>query len=78
MLIEAGHQESYNLVQLYAQPSRAVPLSVATEANERSNDIMAYSQYVNGSVFTIPQVWSQQSTDDLLVAVYSFVKTYIR
>ena len=75
MLIEAGHQESYNLVQLYSQPSRAVPLSVPTEVNERPNDIMTY---VNGSIFTIPRVWSQQSTDDFLVAVYSFVKTYIR
>ena len=75
MLIEAGHQESYNLVQLYSQPSRAVQHSVPTEVNEKPNDIMTY---VNSSIFTIPQVWSQQSTDDLLVAVYSFVKTYIR
>ena len=69
MLTEAGHQESYNLLEL----------SVATEVNERPSEVMTYSrQYVNGSIFTSPQVWSQISNDDLLVAVYSYVKTYIR
>jgi len=68
MLTEAGHQESYNLLEL----------SVATEVNERPSEVMTYSrQYVNGSIFTSPQVWSQISNDDLLVAVYSYVKTYI-
>ena len=75
MLIEAGDQDIYHF---YSEPSRAVPLSVSTEVNERPSNIMTYSQYVNGSIFTIPQVVSQQSTDDLLLAVYSYVKTYIR
>ena len=69
MLIEAGDQEIYHF---YSQPSRPVPLSVPAEVNERPSNIMTYSN------FTIPKVWSQQSTDDLLVAVYSYVKTYIR
>ena len=47
MLTEAGHQESYNLLEL----------SVATEVNERPSEVMTYSrQYVNGSIFTSPQV----------------------
>lgn len=44
---------------------------------ERSSDVMTYSQYVNGSIFSIPKQWSQKSTDDLLVTVYSFIKTYL-
>lgn len=44
---------------------------------ERSGDVMTYSQYVNGSIFSIPKQWSQKSTDDLLVTVYSFIKTYL-
>ena len=75
MLIEAGDQEIYHF---YSEPSRAVPLSVSTEVNERPSSNMTYSQYVNGSNCTIPQVWSQKSNDDLLLAVYSYVKTYIR
>ena len=75
MLIEAGDQEIYHI---YSQPSRAFPLNFPTEVNERPNNIMTYSQYVNSSNLTIPQVWSQQSNDDFLVAVYSYVKTYIR
>lgn len=44
---------------------------------ERQNsDIMTYSQYVNGSIFSIPKSWSQKSTDDMLMTVYSFVKTF--
>jgi len=45
---------------------------------DKSNvDILTYSQYVNGSIFSIPKCWSQKSTDDMLVTVYSFIKTYI-
>merc|ERR1740129_282396 len=40
-------------------------------------DIMTYSQLVNGSIFSIPKSWSQKNTDDMLVTVYSFIKTYI-
>merc|ERR1712050_336582 len=40
-------------------------------------DIMTYSQYVNGSIFSLPKSWSQKNTDDMLVTVYSFIKTYI-
>lgn len=41
-----------------------------------SSDIMTYSQYVNGSIFSIPKSWSQKNTDDMLMTVYSFVKTF--
>jgi len=45
-------------------------------AEGQSSDIMTYSQYVNGSIFSIPKSWSQKSTDDMLMTVYSFVKTF--
>lgn len=76
MLVEA-HQDVYHQGQLYSHPTPEPGPSVRAELNQRSDDILTYSQYVNGSVFTIPKIWSQQNTDDLLVAVYSFVKTYI-
>jgi len=44
--------------------------------DRQNSDIMTYSQYVNGSIFSIPKCWSQKSTDDLLMTVYSFVKTF--
>jgi len=74
MLVEA-HQDIYHQGQLYGHPTQDAAPSV--EVTERPNDIMTYSQYMNGSIFTIPKIWSQQSNDDLLVAVYNFVKTYI-
>jgi len=76
MLVEA-HQDVYHQGQLYSNPTPEPGPSVREELAQRPDDIITYSQYVNGSVFTIPKIWSQQNTDDLLVAVYSFVKTYI-
>ena len=76
MLVEA-HQDVYHQGQLYSNHTPEPGPSVREELAQRPDDIITYSQYVNGSVFTIPKIWSQQNTDDLLVAVYSFVKTYI-
>jgi len=77
MLVEAGQQDIYHQGQLYSHHTEGPPQSVPSELTERPNDIMTYSHYKNGSIFTIPKIWSPQNTDDLLVAVYSFVKTYI-
>jgi hypothetical protein len=43
----------------------------------RSMDIMTYSSYVNGSIFSIPKCWSEESTDQVLLTVYSFIKTFV-
>ena len=43
----------------------------------RSVDIMTYSNYVNGSIFSLPQCWSEESTDQVLLTVYSFIKTFV-
>ena len=79
MLVDAGQEhfpqnQHYPPAQLY-QPQQAETL----RATERPNnmDIMTYSQYVNGSIFSLPKGWSQKNTDDMLVTVYSFIKTYI-
>ena len=78
MLVEAGSQDIYHHQgQLYSHRTEEAPQVVASEITERPSEIMTYTQYKNGSIFTIPKIWSQQNTDDLLVAVYSFVKTYI-
>ena len=75
MLVDAGSQEIFPQTQQHFQPqSQNMMQSSDRPANI---DIMTYSHYVNGSIFSIPKSWSQKSTDDMLVAVYSFVKTYI-
>lgn len=85
MLVEAGSQEHFPQAQHYQPPQHYQPQSQNLQQGEnlriaeRPNnmDIMTYSQYVNGSIFSIPKSWSQKNTDDMLVTVYSFIKTYI-
>ena len=86
MLVEAGsHQDVYQPVPMFGhqgQEQEPVVVGVGDTMRplvpmERSGDVMTYSQYVNGSIFSIPKQWSQKSTDDLLVTVYSFIKTYL-
>ena len=84
MLVEAGSQEHFPQAQHYQQQqhyqqSQNVQQVETTRMPDRPNnmDIMTYSQYVNGSIFSIPKSWSQKNTDDMLVTVYSFIKTYI-
>lgn len=44
---------------------------------QQPTDIMTYSSYVNGSIFSIPKCWSEESTDQVLLTVYSFIKTFV-
>lgn len=84
MLVDANPIEHFPLPapQHHNQPQ--VPgeinhhlLEAGRSAGEgQSSDILTYSQYVNGSIFSIPKGWSQKSTDELLMTVYSFVKTF--
>jgi len=86
MLVEAGsHQDVYQPVPMFGHQGQEQEPGVVGVGDtmrplvpmERSGDVMTYSQYVNGSIFSIPKQWSQKSTDDLLVTVYSFIKTYL-
>jgi len=85
MLVEAGSQEHfpqtqhYQPVQHYQPQSQNLQQGENLRIAERPNnmDIMTYSQYVNGSIFSLPKSWSQKNTDDMMVTVYSFIKTYI-
>ena len=40
-------------------------------------DLVTYSNLVNGSIFSIPKSWSPEKENDMLVTVYSFVKTFV-
>ena len=77
MLVE-GASEHFNQAQLFTQsPEQG---ETPRPVQNQNMDIMTYSQLINGSILSIPKSWSQmsqQSTDDMLVAVYSFIKTYI-
>jgi len=77
MLVE-GASEHFNQAQLFTQsPEQG---ETPRPVQSQNMDIMTYSQLINGSILSIPKSWSQmsqQSTDDMLVAVYSFIKTYI-
>ena len=65
------HNESQSPGEIHHLPEMG-----RSAAEGQSSDIMTYSQYVNGSIFSIPKSWSQKSTDDMLMTVYSFVKTF--
>jgi len=82
MLVETGSQELYPPTPMFGHAAVTQDHPGSGRGNHEprgpsGTDIMTYSQYVNGSIFTIPKQWSQQSTDDLLVTVYSFIKTYL-
>ena len=57
-------------------PAPSQEMMAQPPVDRQSSDILTYSQYVNGSIFSIPQSWSQKSTDEMLMTVYSFVKTF--
>jgi hypothetical protein len=51
--------------------------SGSTGRPHQAVDIMTYSSYVNGSIFSIPKCWSEENTDQVLLTVYSFIKTFV-
>ena len=40
-------------------------------------DHVTYSQYHNGSIFSVPKSWPRDEKDDLVVTVYGLVKTLL-
>jgi len=73
-----NHHQHQHQHQHHLPSSSTIPASEMERPpmDRQNSDIMTYSQYVNGSIFSIPKCWSQKSTDDLLMTVYSFVKTF--
>lgn len=41
-------------------------------------DRVTYSRYVNGSIFSVPKSWTSQKSDDFLVSLYNFFKSFLR
>lgn len=90
MLIESGSQELFPLSETTVSMQRPSCLEVPTvqplqdtaklgldNRHQTNVDIMTYTQYVNGSIFSIPKRWNQETNDDMLVSVYSFMKTFV-
>lgn len=46
-------------------------------SSRQNVDIVTYSDYVNGSIFSIPKSWPDQNNDSMLLTVYSFIKTFV-
>jgi hypothetical protein len=40
-------------------------------------DVMTYSQYVHGSIFSVPKSWQLDHGESLVVSVYAFLKTFL-
>jgi hypothetical protein len=81
MLVDAGPVEHFPhpVPQLFPEQAASPPAGaeMGRPVQEgQTSDIMTYTQYVNGSIFSIPKSWSQKSTDEMLMTVYSFVKTF--
>ena len=70
MLIQTQPAQSYS-THLVPQPHLVRP------ANGQPVDIVTYSNLVNGSIFSIPKSWSKENQEDMLVTVYSFIKTFV-
>jgi len=57
--------------------SRSNGMTAGSQRVDETMDLVTYSNLVNGSIFSLPKSWSQEHTDDMLVTVYSFVKTFV-
>lgn len=90
MLVDTGSQDLFPLPSVQQHQQRAgdaheghagVGLhdntAVRGDIRHNSIDIMTYSNYVNGSIFSLPKSWNQKNTDDMLVTVYRFIKAFV-
>ena len=53
------------------------PPGVGAGAHLSRQDVMTYSQYVNGSIFSVPKSWQVDHGENLVLSVYTFLKTFI-
>ena len=54
----------------------AVP-NIGVQNYSHAPDHVTYSQYHNGSIFSVPKSWPQDKKEDLVVTVYGLVKTLL-
>jgi len=67
---------------IQSQPTESFPSSVPRVGTQPAAaavpmDLVTYSNLVNGSIFSLPKSWSPEKENDMLVTVYSFVKTFV-
>ncbi len=53
------------------------PPGVGVGAHLSRQDVMTYSQYVHGSIFSVPKSWQVDHGENLVVSVYTFLKTFL-
>jgi hypothetical protein len=53
------------------------PGVAAAAAHLSRQDVMTYSQYVNGSIFSTPKSWNVDHGENLVLSVYTFLKTFL-
>ena len=53
------------------------PPGVGVGAHLSRQDVMTYSQYVHGSIFSVPKSWQLDHGENLVVSVYTFLKTFL-
>jgi hypothetical protein len=49
----------------------------AAGAHLSRQDVMTYSQYVHGSIFSVPKSWQVDHGENLVLSVYTFLKTFL-
>ena len=55
---------------------RKIP-NIGVQNYSHAPDHVTYSQYHNGSIFSVPKSWPQDKKEDLVVTVYGLVKTLL-
>ena len=53
------------------------PPGIGAGAHLARQDVMTYSQYVHGSIFSVPKSWQLDHGENLVVSVYTFLKTFL-
>lgn len=53
------------------------PPGIGVGAHLARQDVMTYSQYVHGSIFSVPKSWQLDRGENLVVSVYTFLKTFL-
>jgi len=75
MLLDSGSQEVFPCNQSSSMQSPSFDSSRLQGMG--SQDILSYSQFLNASIISLPKCWNQQATDDLLMTVNRFIKTFV-
>ena len=70
------HQVSALTNTLGVNHVAAVP-NIGVQNYSHAPDHVTYSQYHNGSIFSVPKSWPQDKKEDLVVTVYGLVKTLL-